>query len=88
MKGVSTVRKIDVLGRIVLPFEFRKRIDFKRGYEVEMFVTNGITTIKKYKRGCMFCGREKILITYRGFKVCMSCVSILELMKVEGQRWN
>ena len=37
--------------------------------------TNGASGIKQSKRGCMFCGREKVLMDYKGFKICMSCLS-------------
>lgn len=83
MKKVSIIRKVDVLGRILLPHEFRKRVDIKRGDKVEVVVSNGTITINKYKRGCMFCRREKVLISYKGYKVCMNCLSILESMKTK-----
>ena len=40
---IGVKRKIDPLGRIVLPSEFRKELGVKEGEEVEMFlISDGI----------------------------------------------
>ena len=45
------------------------------GNYIDRDEANRYSEIKKYKRGCMFCGREKVLMDYKGFKICMSCLS-------------
>lgn len=80
LKDVGIIRKIDALGRVVLPSEFRSMLNLKSGIEVEMFANEVSITLRKYSRGCMFCGRKKVLINYRGYKVCMSCVSNMNSM--------
>lgn len=83
MRDMGVVRKIDALGRVVIPSEFRNMLDLKTGTEVELFANNVSITVRKYRRGCMFCGREKVLINFKGYMVCMSCVSIMSAMDVD-----
>lgn len=85
MDRMGIVRKIDSLGRVVLPSEFRNMLNLKNGTDVEMFANDVSISLRKYKRGCMFCGREKVLINYKGYKVCMSCISNMKSINEEDK---
>ncbi|MED5247470.1 AbrB/MazE/SpoVT family DNA-binding domain-containing protein [Priestia sp. LL-8] len=49
MKGLSTLRKIDALGRIVLPIELRKGMNIAKGDSVEILLEDDHIEIKKYE---------------------------------------
>lgn len=78
MKSTGIVRKIDNLGRVVLPIELRRVFDIDREDPVEIFVDDNYIMLKKYQPACIFCADAKDVVDYRGKKVCVSC---LEEMK-------
>ena len=55
MKSLGIVRKVDELGRIVLPIETRKRLDLGPKDPVEIFVEKDRVVLKKYEPCCIFC---------------------------------
>lgn len=56
MKSTGIVRKIDELGRIVLPIEIRNTLDIKPKDSIEIFVDDDKIVLKKYQPSCIFCG--------------------------------
>ena len=82
MKSLGIVRKIDELGRIVLPIETRKRLDLTAGDGVEIFVERDRVILKKYAPACIFCGEVDGVINYNDKKICKSCLE--ELRKLES----
>ena len=58
MKAIGIVRKIDSLGRVVLPKEIRKTFDLPEGAPIEIFTEDNTIILKKYERGCIFCGQS------------------------------
>ena len=74
MKSTGIVRKVDELGRIVLPIEIRKNMDIaKKGDAVEIFVDDERIILKKYQPSCIFCGNAY----YKGKLVCLDCIAEL-----------
>ena len=49
MKSTGVVRRIDELGRIVLPKEMRKMLKIKSGDNLEIFMSDGDIVLSKYK---------------------------------------
>ncbi len=82
MKSLGIVRKIDELGRIVLPIETRKRLDIAPGDGVEIFVERDRVILKKYAPACIFCGEVDGVINYNDKKICKSCLE--DLRKVDA----
>lgn len=78
MKSTGIVRKIDELGRIVLPVELRRSLNIEQRDAVEIYVDNNLIILKKYEPACIFCGNASDVITYRGKNICREC---LEEMK-------
>ncbi len=74
MKTSGIVRKIDELGRIVLPIEMRNRLEMGPGVGVEIFFENDAITLRKYEPTCTFCGSAKDVTEFKGKKVCKSCI--------------
>ena len=77
MKSTGIIRKVDELGRIVLPIELRRTLDIAERDELEIFMENDRIVLQKFEPACLFCGSSRSLITFRGKNVCQSCVSKL-----------
>lgn len=81
MKSIGIVRKIDELGRIVLPIELRNKMDINTKDSVEIFVDNDKIILKKYQPCCIFCGNADNVTMFKGKLVCRDCI---EEMTCEG----
>ena len=78
IKSTGIVRKIDNLGRVVIPREIRKTMDLENTDPVEFFVDEKDNIIlHKYERSCYFCGSGDHLILYRDHPVCAACAKKL-----------
>ena len=78
MKATGIVRKVDELGRVVIPIELRNKFDIKVKDPIEIFVDSNSIVLKKYEPNCIFCGNSKDLIDYNNKLVCKKCVEKLE----------
>ncbi|MCH4239431.1 MAG: AbrB/MazE/SpoVT family DNA-binding domain-containing protein [Oscillospiraceae bacterium] len=78
MKSTGIMRKVDELGRIVLPKELRKALDIKEKDPLEIFVgESGEIILRKYQPACIFCDSMDDIITYKGHNVCRHCMEKL-----------
>ncbi len=77
MKSTGVVRKIDELGRIVLPSEMRKVFAINEGDQLEISVEGERIILEKRHDVCIFCNAESPEIDYRGRKVCHACAAEL-----------
>jgi len=77
MKSTGIVRKIDELGRIVLPIELRRTYDLAVKDAVEIYTDNDMIILKKFQRTCVFCGSAEDVEEYKGKTVCAECMSEL-----------
>jgi len=77
MKSLGIVRKIDELGRLVLPIETRRALGLAAGEGVEIFVDADRVILKKYEPSCIFCGDADDVIVFEGKKVCSNCIAKL-----------
>ena len=77
MKSTGIVRKVDELGRIVLPIELRRTLDIEVKDSLEIYVDGSQIILKKYEPACIFCGNAKDIISYKGKNVCRSYMSEL-----------
>lgn len=74
MKSTGIVRKVDELGRIVIPKELRKTFNIGEKDALEIFVDGAQIILKKYEPACIFCGQAKNNINYKGRNICPDCV--------------
>ncbi len=75
MKLTGIVRRIDELGRIVLPREIRTTLKIKDQDSLEILVDdNGEIILRKYEPSCAFCNSNNGVITFKGHKVCSECL--------------
>ena len=86
MKNTGIVRRIDELGRIVIPMELRNKLEIKEKDELEIYVEGSGIVLKKYQPDCIFCGRTKHLVDYDDKKVCEKCVkNIVQAMEEQKE---
>jgi transcriptional pleiotropic regulator of transition state genes len=78
MKSIGIVRKIDELGRIVLPIETRRQLGLDAKDGVEIFVDEDKIILKKYEPCCLFCGDGDNVVVFRDKKVCKKCLSEMQ----------
>lgn len=74
MKSTGIIRKVDDLGRIVLPIELRRVLDISERDELEIYMENDRIILQKFEPACLFCGSSRGLISYRRKNVCQECV--------------
>lgn len=77
MKSTGIVRKVDELGRIVLPKELRRTMNIDVRDPMEIYVDGDCIILKKYNPSCIFCGSGDDLEEYRGKRVCKHCLQAL-----------
>ncbi len=78
MKSTGIVRKVDELGRIVLPIELRRNLDIMERDALEIYVDGEYIVLCKHESACIFCGDTKNVVGYRGKNVCQNCIRDLK----------
>lgn len=78
LKSTGIVRKVDELGRIVLPIELRRTLDIAEKDSLEIYVDGSTIILKKYEPACIFCDDAKNVINYKGKNVCPNCIEELK----------
>ena len=80
MKSTGIVRKVDELGRIVLPIEMRRTLDIAEKDALEIYVEGASVILRKYKPSCIFCDTSKDVKLFRGKNVCPKCLKELQAL--------
>ena len=80
MKSPGIVRKVDELGRIVLPIELRRTLEIAERDSLEIYVEGSTIILKKYEPACIFCGDAKDVVNYKGRNICRTCLD--EMKKI------
>ncbi len=78
MKATGITRKIDELGRIVLPIELRRGLGISEKDALEIYVEDDKIILKKYKQACVFCNNDENLVDFNGKYVCADCIAQLK----------
>ena len=74
MKSTGIVRKVDELGRIVLPIELRRTLGIEEKDRIEIFVDGESIILRKYQPACIFCDNAKDIINYKSKNICPDCI--------------
>lgn len=77
MKSTGIVRKVDEMGRIVLPIEMRRTLDIAEKDTLEVYVEGDSIILRKYQDACVFCDSVRDLVNYKGRCVCQDCIAML-----------
>ena len=67
-------RRIDELGRVVIPIEIRNTFDLNEGDPVELYSDKGLILLKKFYEGCIYCGNKKKVYKLLGKPICSKCI--------------
>jgi transcriptional pleiotropic regulator of transition state genes len=73
MKSTGIIRRVDELGRVVIPIELRNKFGINEKDPMEIFVDGSSIVLKKYEPNCIFCGTTKKLVSYNDKLVCSKC---------------
>ena len=76
MKSTGIVRKVDELGRIVIPIELRRTMGIEEKDSLEIYIDEEKIILKKYEPACIFCGSTEGTINFNGRLICKSCFRI------------
>ena len=85
MKSTGIVRKIDDLGRVVLPMELRNKLKIKEKDPIEIYVDGSSIVLRKFEPNCTFCGNAKNLISYKDRLVCDKCLHTMLQISEENK---
>ncbi len=80
LKSTGIVRKIDDLGRIVLPIELRRTLDVNIKDSLEIYVEDDQIILKKYTPACMFCANASNITVFKGRNICSECLAEMKTM--------
>lgn len=75
MKSTGVVRRVDELGRIVIPIELRRNLDIGEKDALEIYVDSDHIILKKYEPACIFCGNAKDIHNFKGKNICSVCLN-------------
>ena len=78
MKSTGIVRRIDSLGRFVIPIELRNVMDIANNDSIEIFTDENRIILKKYQPACIFCGNADKVVYYKGKLICEDCLAELK----------
>ena len=81
MKSTGIVRRVDELGRVVLPIELRNKFGITEKDPMEIYVDGTSIVLKKFEPNCIFCGNSKNLIKYQDKLICEKCAEKISNLK-------
>lgn len=73
MKSTGIVRRVDELGRIVIPIELRNKLKIAEKDPIEIYVDGSSIVLRKYEETCVFCGSNKNVVEYKDKLICAKC---------------
>ncbi len=73
MKSTGIIRKVDELGRIVIPAQVRKVFAIGTKDHLEIFTEGDKIVLSKFQKNCYFCSSPKDVRSFKGKKVCAGC---------------
>ena len=85
MKSTGIVRRVDELGRVVIPIELRNKFNISEKDPIEIYVDGSSIILKKYEQSCIFCGNTKNLVEYKDKLVCDKCTSLLNSLQEDSK---
>lgn len=74
MKSTGIVRRVDELGRIVLPIELRRTLDIEEKDSLEIYVDGSSIILRKYQPSCIFCDNSDNTVSFKGKMICKDCL--------------
>ncbi len=81
MKSTGIIRRVDELGRVVIPIELRNKFGIAEKDPIEILVDGSNIILRKFEPNCTFCNSSKELITYKDKLICKKCLQELKIKK-------
>lgn len=78
VKNTGIIRRMDELGRVVIPIEIRNQLKIAEKDPIEIYVEGTSIVLKKFESNCIFCGSSKNLILYKEKHICKNCCEKLK----------
>lgn len=75
MKSTGIVRRVDELGRVVIPIELRRTLEIAEKDALEIYVDGEQIILKKYQPACIFCGDARDVVNFKGKNICKACLA-------------
>ena len=83
MKSTGIVRKLDELGRVVIPKEIRNKLDIEEKDPIEIYLDGTSIVLRKFEKGCIFCNNSKDLVSYKDKLICKKCLEKITNLTME-----
>jgi len=74
VKATGIVRKVDELGRVVIPKELRRTLHIANYDPMEIWLDGNDIILKPYIPGCIFCGEKKGVLKFKDRNFCQECL--------------
>ncbi len=78
MKSTGIVRKVDELGRVVIPIELRRTLQIAEKDSLEIYVDGEKIILKKYEPACIFCGNADGIRIFKDKNICKECFDLMK----------
>lgn len=78
VKSTGIVRKVDELGRVVIPIELRRSMGIGEADPLEIYTDGEKIILKRYQPGCVFCGNVGDIINFNGQIICKDCLKMIK----------
>ncbi len=75
LKSTGIVRKVDELGRVVIPIELRRTLGIGEKDALEIYVDGERIILKKYEPACIFCGNAEKVVHFKDKIICNECLA-------------
>lgn len=83
MKSTGIIRRVDELGRVVIPIEIRNQFNIVEKDPIEIYVQGGTIVLKKFEPNCIFCGNPKNLVAFNDKLICQECAKKIGKLEPE-----
>ena len=77
MNSTGIIRRVDELGRVVIPVEIRNQFNIIEKDPLEIHVENDFIVLKKYEPTCIFCKSAEDLVDYKDKLICHKCINLV-----------
>lgn len=86
MKSTGIIRRVDELGRVVIPIEIRNQFNIVEKDPIEIFVNGSSIVLKKYEPNCIFCDSNQDLLSYNDKLICAECANKIASLEPEEEQ--
>ncbi|MCI8383806.1 MAG: AbrB/MazE/SpoVT family DNA-binding domain-containing protein [Clostridia bacterium] len=83
MKSTGIIRRVDELGRVVIPIEIRNQFKIVEKDPIEIYVDGSSIVLKKFEPNCIFCGNNENLLSFNDSLICSDCANKIANLEQE-----